>query len=209
MIDPAANDSAAINPAMIVLASQSASRKAMLEAAGVAFEALPAHLDERALEASLAGAEPAEVVTALACAKAEAVSRQTPDRYVLGSDSLVVVEGRRFDKPADREEAAMHLRCFSNRTMELHSAAALVRDGRLVWSHAARADLHVRPLSEAFIRGYLEREWPAVSGCVGVFRLEAMGVQLFRSIEGDSFTVLGMPLLPVLEALRAVGVLEA
>lgn len=190
---------------MIVLASQSASRKAMLAAAGVAFEAMPAHLDERALEAGLAGAAPEAVALALAEAKARAVSAERPDALVLGSDSLVDVGGRRFDKPASREDAARHLRFFSGKVMHLHSAAALARGGEVVWRHAARADLRVSELSDAFIESYLDAEWPAVAGCVGVFRIEARGVQLFEAIEGDHFTVLGMPLLPVLGALRDLG----
>lgn len=193
----------------LILASQSASRRAMLDAAGIAYEAVPAHLDERALEASLAGAPPAEVARTLAEAKALAVAPGRAGALVLGSDSLVSVEGRRFDKPRDHDEAAAHLRFFSGKTMELHSAAALARDGAVIWSHAALARLAVRPLSDAFIGAYLAREWPAVAGCVGVFRIEAMGVQLFESIEGDHFTVLGMPLLSVLGALRAAGELPA
>ena len=184
---------------MIVLASKSASRAAMLEAAGVAFEARPAAVDERALEASLEGARPDQVALALAEAKA----------VVLGSDSLVVVGERRFDKPASREDAAEHLRAFSGRVMQLHSAAAFAHDGAIVWRHAALATLHVRELSEAFIARYLDAEWPDVGHCVGVFRIEALGVQLFERIEGDQFTVLGMPLLPVLGALRDLGELPA
>ena len=175
----------------------------MLDQAGIAFEARPADLDERALEASLAGSSPSAVALALAEAKALAVS--CPGKVILGSDSLLDVDGRRFDKPADREAAAEHLRFFSGRTMHLHSAAALVRDGTTIWSHAALARLQVRTLSEDFIDAYLGAEWPAVSWCVGVFRIEAMGVQLFEAIEGDYFTVLGMPLLPVLGALRQLG----
>ena len=143
---------------------------------------------------------------ALARAKALAVARQAPtEALVLGSDSLVAVDGRRFDKPASREQAAEHLRFFSGRSMQLHSAAALVRNGAVVWRHAALATLQVRPLSEAFIADYLAHEWPAVAGCVGVFRIEARGVQLFETIAGDHFTVLGMPLLAVLGALRDLG----
>lgn len=194
---------------MIVLASQSASRKAMLDAAGVPFRAAPAHVDERAIEAGLAGEEPRNIALALAEAKAIAGSAANARTLVLGSDSLVDVEGRRFDKPRDREEAAEHLRHFSGRTMQLHSAAALVRDGQLRWSGADVARLKVRPLSEAFIADYLDHEWPAVSGCVGVFRIEARGPHLFEAIEGDQFTVLGMPLLKVLAALREEGVLVA
>jgi len=128
---------------------------------------------------------------------------------VLGSDSLVTVDSRRFDKPRSRAEAAEHLAYFSGKVMELHSAAALARGGRTEWDHTDVARLKVRDLSDAFIAGYLDAEWPAVSGCVGVFRIEALGVQLFESIEGSHFTVLGMPLLPVLAALRARGVLRA
>lgn len=187
---------------MLILASQSGSRRAMLEAAGVRFMALPAALDERGLEAGLGTAPPEQIALALARAKAQAVSAAHPGRLVLGSDSLVVCDGRRFDKPRDRAEATEHLRWFSGRTLELHSAAALVRDETVAWDHAALARLQVRPLSAAFIESYLDHEWPAVAGCVGVFRIEAHGVQLFEAIAGDHFTVLGMPLLPVLAALR-------
>ena len=190
----------------IVLASNSASRKAMLQAAGVAFEARPAEVDERALEAEMEGAEPPEVAQALAAAKAAAVSDA---RIVLGSDSLVEVDGRRFDKPATREQAAEHLRFFSGKVMTLHSAAALAKDGQIVWVGSDFARLRVRELSEDFIAAYLEAEWPEVSYCVGVFRIEGPGVQLFESIMGDQFTVLGMPLLQVLDALREEGALPS
>lgn len=190
---------------MIVLASQSASRRAMLDAAGVSFSAIPAHVDERAIETGLGSVSPDGIALALASAKAVAVSRDHPGQLVLGSDSLVEVDGRRFDKPASREDAAAHLRFFSGKVMRLHSAAALVRDGEVVWQTAAMASLHVIDLSDGFIDAYLDAEWPAVAGCVGVFRIEARGVQLFERIEGDHFTVLGMPLLPVLGALRGLG----
>ncbi len=193
----------------LVLASRSASRCAMLEAAGVPFEARPADIDERALEAAMAGSEPEEVAQALAAAKAVAVSAADPRRLVLGSDSLVEVDGRRFDKPSSREEAAAHLQFFSGKVMRLHSAAALAVDGRITWIDHGLATLHVRELSDGFIASYLDAEWPAVAGCVGVFRIEARGVQLFDRIIGDQFTVLGMPLLAVLEALRTRGVLDA
>ena len=190
---------------MIILASQSASRKAMLTAAGVEFIAMPAHLDERAIEAGMAGAPPGDIARGLAQAKAEAVSRENPAALVLGSDSLVEVAGRRFDKPASRDDAAAHLRFFSGKMMQLHSAAALARGGAAVWQCDAVALLHVHDLSEEFIESYLAAEWPAVAGCVGVFRIEGRGVQLFERIAGDHFTVLGMPLLQVLGALREFG----
>ena len=190
----------------IVLASKSASRIAMLEAAGVAFEARGADVDERALEAEMEGAEPAEVAQALAAAKAAAI---TSEQVVLGSDSLVEVDGRRFDKPANREQAAEHLRFFSGKVVTLHSAAALAKGGQIVWVGSDFARLIVRELSEEFIETYLDGEWPAVSHCVGVFRIEGPGVQLFETIMGDQFTVLGMPLLQVLAALRDQGVLAS
>jgi septum formation protein len=191
----------------LVLASKSASRQAMLQQAGVGFRVQPADIDERALEAGMVGAAPGDVVLALAQAKALAV--ESGGNPVLGSDSLVSVEGRRFDKPGSREEAQAHLRFYSGRQMELHSAAALARGGQLVWSHGEVAKLRVRDLSESFISQYLDAEWPAVSGCVGVFRIEARGVHLFEQIEGSHFTVLGMPLLAVLAALRDLGELAS
>lgn len=193
----------------LILASQSASRRAMLEAAGVPFIAVPAQIDERAIESEQAGKPPEVIALLLAEEKAFAVSSERPQALVLGSDSLVSVDGKRFDKPANREDAARHLRFFSGRTMHLHSAAALVRGGATLWTHAEEAILHVRPMSDEFIESYLDAEWPAVAGCVGVFRIEARGVQLFEAIEGDHFTVLGMPLLAVLGALRELEELPA
>ena len=192
---------------MIVLASKSASRRSMLAAAGVEFEIRPAALDERAFEREMAGTAPAQV--ALALAEAKALSVDGNGRPVLGSDSVVSVDGRRFDKPASRAQAAEHLRLFSGRTMELHSAAVIVLGGEVRWGHIGAATLHVRTLTESFIAAYLAAEWPEVSQCVGVFRIEALGVQLFERIEGDMFTVLGMPLLQVLGALRELAELPA
>lgn len=192
---------------MIVLASQSGSRRAMLEAAGIAYRAQPAHIDERGIEAALGDASAPEVALELAKAKALNVSRETSGAVVLGSDSLVSCGGRRFDKPASRENAAEHLRFFSGKVMELHSAAALVRDGEVLWAENAVAQLHVADLSDAFIESYLDAEWPEVGACVGVFRIEGRGVQLFEKIDGDYFTILGMPLLKVQAALRGLGVL--
>lgn len=194
---------------MILLASKSASRRAMLDTAGIAHEAIPASLDERALEAGLAECAPGEIAEALSVAKAQAVASTHPGRLVLGSDSLVMCGGRRFDKPESRARAAEHLHFFSGKVMELHSAAALVRDDTCEWSATSLARLHVRELSDGFIERYLDAEWPEVGHCVGVFRIEGLGVQLFDAIEGDHFTVLGMPLLGVLTALRELGELES
>ena len=179
----------------------------MLGAAGVEFEVCPAAIDERALEAEMAGAGPDQV--ALALAEAKALSVAGDGKPVLGSDSVVTVAGRRFSKPASRAQAAEHLRFFSGRMMQLHSAAALALGGAIKWRHVALASLQVRDLSDEFIDAYLAAEWPEVSQCVGVFRIEGLGVQLFDSIEGDMFTVLGMPLLAVLGALRELEELPA
>ncbi len=195
--------------APIVLASASASRRAMLTAAGVDFTVAPAAIDERAIEADMADSPTDEIAQALAAAKAAAVSALYPGNWVLGSDSLVEVAGQRFDKPASRADAADHLRRFSGQAMTLHSAAALAKDGRIDWVEGDFARLVVRELSEAFITAYLDAEWPAIAGCVGCFRIEGPGPQLFERIAGDQFTVLGMPLLPVLAALRERGVLLA
>ncbi len=192
---------------MIILASRSASRRAMLKAAGVEAMAQPADVDERAIEASLAGAATGAIALALAEAKASAVSTDLSAAIVLGGDSMVEVEERRFAKPDTREQAAEHLRFFSGRAMRLYSAAAIARGGAVEWRHVDIATLTVRDLSDAFIAAYLDAEWPAVAGCVGAFRLEAMGVQLFERIDGDHFTVQGLPLLPVLGALRERGLL--
>lgn len=194
---------------MIILASKSASRRAMLDAAGVSYDTIPADIDERALEEGIAGCAPGEIAEALSVAKADAVARLNPSRLVLGSDSLVVCDGQRFDKPTSRENAVEHLRFFSGKTMELHSGAAIVRDDTCEWSAQSLAQLHVRDLSEAFIEFYLDAEWPEIGYCAGAFRIEAMGPQLFERIEGDQFTVLGMPLLGVLGALRELGELPS
>jgi septum formation protein len=194
---------------VIVLASESASRKAMLEAAGVPFEARAAGVDEGALKRELIGVSGADVAMILAEAKALAVSLAAPGRLVLGGDSLVEAAGRQFDKPVSREQAAEHLEFFSGKIMALSSAAVLARDGAVVWRHVETARLRVRQLSDSFIHSYLDSEWPAVAGCVGVFRIEARGVQLFETIEGSHFTVLGMPLLAILAALRNAGALPA
>lgn len=192
----------------LILASTSPIRGTMLANAGVAYAAEGPGVDESVIKAGFAG-DDAGLTLSLAEAKAKAVSGRRPGALVIGSDSLVSVEGRRFDKPAGRLTAAEHLRFFSGKTMVLTSAAVLVQDGEAVWSHAGEALLKVRPLSEAFIESYLEADWPEVSYCVGVFRLEGPGVQLFSGIEGDHFTILGMPLLPLLGALRERGVLAS
>jgi nucleoside triphosphate pyrophosphatase len=191
----------------LILASSSAIRRQMLDAAGVQFDVRPSNLDEAEIKVQLS--TPDEIAGKLAIAKAEEVSARHPDKWVAGSDSVVSVVGRVFDKPGSREAAAEHLRFFSGKPMTLTSAVALARGGQADWSHVDSATLQVRDLSEEFIRTYLDAEWPDVGYCVGVFRLEGRGVQLFDRIEGDYFTILGMPLLPLLGALRNRRVLPS
>ena len=179
----------------------------MLHSAGVEFEVVQSSVDEREAKSRLSAAP--DIAAELSAAKAIAISRIGPDDWVIGSDSVVSVAGRIFDKPRDREEAAEHLRFFSGKAMALTSAVALARCGSLDWRHVETATLHVRGLSAGFIESYLDAEWPEVGYTVGVFRLEGRGVQLFSSIEGDHFTILGMPLIPLLGALRNRGLLAA
>jgi septum formation protein len=187
----------------LTLASTSAIRRQMLDAAGVEYRAVKPDVDEDSVKARLTDA--AEIAGELAAAKACSADGD----WVVGSDSVVSIRDRLFDKPRDRDEAADHLRFFSGKEMRLTSAAALARQGKLDWRHVETANLQVRPLSDDFIRSYLDAEWPEVGYTVGVFRLEARGVQLFSSIHGDHFTILGMPLIPLLGALRERGVLPA
>ena len=191
----------------LILASSSAIRRQMLTNAGVAFEAVPANVDESAEK--MQHRDPAALATALADAKALAVSNLRPDAWVVGSDSVLSVDKRMFDKPADRAQAADHLRTFSGRVMTLTSAVALARAGKVDWGACDSARLNVRSLSDEFIHSYLDAEWPEVSYCVGVFRMEGPGVQLFERIDGSFFTILGMPLLPLLGALRERGALPS
>ncbi|WP_082449995.1 Maf family protein [Sphingomonas sp. Leaf231] len=195
---------------MLILASQSASRTAMLSAAGVPFTAEPAYADEAALKAAMAGRPPRDVADALAELKALKVAARHPGHLVLGSDSLAVLDdGTILDKPANRDEAREHLTRMSGKRHDLVSAAVIAENGQPVWRVVDKAKMFVRPLSAAFIETYLDAEWPAIAGCVGCYRIEGPGAQLFTRIEGSQFTVLGMPLLPVLDYLRIRQVLPA
>ena len=190
----------------LILASNSQIRRAMLEQAGVGFEVCAPQFDED--QVKLAGHSGEELALRLAEGKAASVHAGRDD-WVVGSDSTVTVDGQRFSKPKDRDEAAGHLRAFSGRTMLLSSAVALAQQGRVDWSHVETARLKVRSLSEPFIQQYLGQEWPEVGYCVGVFRMEGRGVTLFEEVEGSHFTILGMPLIPLLGALRTHGVMTS
>jgi septum formation protein len=196
----------------LVLASQSASRRAMLDAARVPYEAVAAQVDEISAKESLLadGISARDLADALAELKALKVSRLVPGALVLGGDSIVALDdGTLLDKPESRDQAAEHLRRMSGRSHDIYSAAVIAEGTRAVWRHVDRARLFVRPLSEAFIEQYLDWEWPAIAGCVGCFRIEGPGVQLFSRTEGSHFTILGMPLLPILDYCRVRGVLAS
>ncbi len=196
----------------LVLASRSASRRAMLDAAGVPYEAVAAQVDEAAVKESLIASQvtPRDLADALAEMKALKVSGLAPQALVLGCDSVVALDdGSLLDKPVSREDAADHLRRMSGRHHDLYSAAVIAEGTRAVWRHVDRARMQVRTLSEAFIQDYLDTEWPAISGCVGCYRIEGPGVQLFARTEGSHFTILGLPLLPLLDYLRVRGVMTS
>jgi septum formation protein len=192
----------------LILASTSPIRRQMLSDAGVDFTAIAPGVDEAPFKTVQQDA--GELATELAEAKAMRVSKDNPGAWVIGSDSVVTIEdGGVCSKPEDRVDAARQLRLFSGRRMTLFTAVALATGGAVDWRYCDQATLQVRPLSESFIEEYLDAEWPAVGYTVGVFRLEARGVQLFETIEGSHFTILGMPLLPLLGALRERKLLQA
>ena len=193
----------------LVLASGSASRRRLLEAAGVPFEAATAAVDEDELKLAMKaeGADAFAVAEALAELKAQRVSPRFPGALVLGADQMLVCEGAWFDKPADLAGAAEHLRRLSGRPHHLLTALCLLRDGTRIWHHRDRAELTMRPLSEAAIQDYLAEVGEAALSSVGGYQLEGRGIQLFQTISGDFFGILGLPLLPLLDMLRNHGVI--
>jgi septum formation protein len=194
----------------LVLASASASRKNLLTAAGVDFIADPADLDENALMADLnrRGADAVKVASELAGQKALIVSRRHPGRLVLGGDSIIAFGEAFVSKCASMEEARALLHKLSGKEHILISAAALARDGVLLWTHASPCRMSMRSLSYKFLDHYIAREGTAILASVGCYRFEGRGAQLFDRVDGDYFSVLGLPLLPVLAELRKEGVLE-
>jgi septum formation protein len=197
--------------APLILASQSPFRRMLMENAGLTFQTQAAAIDERAAEAALAAHNPTPqaIAEALAIEKARDVARRNPGSLVIGSDQTLSLEGLVFHKPADMAEAKAHLMAMSAKTHSLNCGIALVRDGQTLWSHVSVANLTMRPLSEAFVERHLARVGARVLASVGAYQLEGEGVQLFERIDGDYFTILGLPLLPLLAKLRDLGAIDA
>ena len=194
----------------IVLASGSRFRKAMLEAAGVDIDVVPAKIDERTVEETLegTGASPEDVAQVLAEAKALDVSERQPGRLVLGCDQTLSMGDELFHKPKDMEDARRHLLKLSGRTHQLNSAAVLVRNGEALWRDVGIARLTMRKLEPGFIGRHLARVGPMALNSVGAYQIEGEGIQLFEKIDGDHFTIVGLPLLPLLKELHAMGAID-
>jgi septum formation protein len=193
----------------LVLASQSATRAKLLKATGIAFIATDSRVDERAAEAPLmaAGASPADIAMALAEAKALAVSARKPGALVIGADQTLDFDGKRWTKPATVADAHEQLARLSGHTHRLHSAVAVARQGNIAWRHNESAGLTLRSLTAEAIDAYLAEVGDAVLGSVGAYQIEGPGIRLFEKIDGDYFTILGLPLLPLLLYLRGEGII--
>jgi nucleoside triphosphate pyrophosphatase len=192
----------------LILASQSQVRQTLLANAGLSFEAKPAAIDERTIQQSSGLTVASEIAARLAYEKALYVSLRSPGRYVVGADQTLECDGRLFNKPIGRAGAVEHLRALSGRTHTLHSGVAIVRDGKSLFEDISVARMTMRELSEDTIEAYRDAVGDAVTASVGAYQLEGLGVHLFSRIEGDHFTILGLPLLPLLAFLRAQGLLS-
>jgi septum formation protein len=187
----------------LILASKSPARQALLANAGIPFEVIAADVDERAIELASGLAAPGEVAALLAREKALAVSLQHRSRFVVGADQTLALGNQRFSKPAGRAEAIRQLQALAGRTHELHSAVAVAREGKQLWSDTGVARMTLRPLDDVAVSAYLDAAGAAVTTSVGSYQLEGLGVHLFEQIDGDHFTILGLPLLPLLKFLRS------
>jgi nucleoside triphosphate pyrophosphatase len=192
----------------LILASQSRARQMLLANAGIFFEAVPADIDERSVQNNSGLSAPGEIAGLLAREKACFVSSKNPGRYVVGADQTLALGNRLFSKPAGRAQAADQLRLLAGHTHELHSAVAVARDGKIVFSDVVVARMTMRRLDESEIEAYLDQAGQAVTTSVGAYQLEGLGVHLFERIEGDHFTILGLPLLALLAFLRGEGQLN-
>jgi septum formation protein len=192
-------------PTPLVLASKSAIRRTLLETAGLPVEVCAADIDERAIEAKSSAQTPEAVAALLAREKAFAIARSRPGRLVLGADQVLGLGNQRFSKPSDRAAARVQLRALSGRTHALYSAVVFVQDDAVLFEYVGIARLTMRAFSDRFLDDYLDAVGDAAMASVGAYQLEGLGVQLFDRIEGDYFTVLGLPLLPALDFLRRHG----
>jgi nucleoside triphosphate pyrophosphatase len=186
----------------LILASQSRARRMLLGNAGIRFEAVPADIDERAVQKNSSLTSPGEIAGLLAREKALFVASKNPGRYVVGADQTLALGERLFSKPSGRAQAAEQLRLLAGNSHALHSAVAVARDGKIVFADVSIARMTMRPLSESEISAYLDAAGEAVTTSVGAYQLEGLGVHLFERIDGDHFTILGLPLLPLLGFLR-------
>jgi septum formation protein len=199
-----------LSPRPLLVASKSAARRALLEGAGVPIEIEPADIDERGIEARAGVEDPGSAAALLAREKAGAVARKHPGRLVLGADQTLALGARRFSKASDRREAREQIAALRDgRTHSLHSAVAVVRDDTVLFEHVDAAHLTMRAFSDAFLDAYLDTVGDKAMASVGGYQLEGVGIQLFERVEGDHFTVLGLPLIPLLAWLRSAGHLAA
>jgi septum formation protein len=192
----------------LILASQSRARQTLLANAGISFEAVPADIDERSVQKNSDLSAPGEIASLLAREKALFVSSKNPGRYTVGADQTLALGNRLFSKPSGRAPAAEQLRLLAGQTHELHSAVAVARDGTIVFSDVVIARMTMRRFAENEIEAYLDQVGQAVTTSVGAYQLEGLGVHLFERIDGDHFTILGLPLLPLLAFLRGEGLLS-
>jgi septum formation protein len=192
----------------LILASQSRARQILLSNAGIPFDAVPARIDERAVQEDSGLSAPSEVAGLLACEKALFVSSRSPTRHVVGADQTLAFGNRLFSKPGGRAQAVEQLRLLAGHTHELYSAVAVAHGGKIVFADVSIARMTMRRLGEGEIEAYLDQAGEAVTTSVGAYQLEGLGVHLFERIEGDYFTILGLPLLPLLAFLRGEGLLS-
>jgi len=190
------------------MARKSRTRQALLENAGISFEAVPAEIDERAVQQTSGLTSPGDIAALLAREKALSVSSRQPGKYVVGADQTLALGERLFSKPAGRAQAAEQLRVLAGQSHQLHSAVAVAHDGEILFETLAVARMTMRRLGQSDIDAYLDEAGEAVTTSVGAYQLEGLGVHLFERIEGDHFTILGLPLLPLLAFLRSKGFLE-
>jgi len=196
---------------MILLASASPTRRHLLQQAGIPFNSAVPKFDEEGCKAALkrAGADAAHLAEALAEGKAASLAEIHPDAIVIGADQLLECEGTCYDKPMDRAALCTQLLSLRGKTHRLITAAVLHVEGRIGWRHVDSAELTMRDFSDGFLESYLDSQGERALGSVGGYQLEGQGIQLFARIEGDYFTILGLPLLPLLEALRQAGALPS